>query len=125
MVFVRKITSKLLNYTGAALGIISSFGIGHAVKGIQTPVVCQTVAAIAPGLYSSICNAGQVANVFTTAGLNATVTAFECVPQLNIDSSLVASCFAPLSGVFALSMAGLVTAALIRRRALDVSTPSS
>jgi len=117
MVYRKKVIGKVMNYGSAALGMLSAFGLGHAVRSINSTQLCTTLASISPGYMSSLCADGTVANIFTTAATNTTVAAMECVPYLNLDTQLVAACFTPLSALAALSITGLGLAAYLKRKA--------
>ena len=118
MVYRKKVVGKIMNLGSAALGMLSMFGLGHAVRGIDSIEVCTTIASVGPGFMASICGAAQTAtNIFTTAAANTTISALECVPYLNLDTQLTAVCFAPLSALAALSLGGLGLAAYLKRKA--------
>lgn len=115
MVLRRKVIGSHLKRISAVVASVAAFGLGYAIKAIQTPLSCTVEGTSIPLTMSANC-AGQSITAFTNAAVNTTITAFECLPQVFVDSEQALACLVPLGGTFTAAVGAGIAGLIIARK---------
>lgn len=115
MVLRRKVVGSHLKRVGAVVSAVAAFGLGYAIKAVQAPVACLVEGSSIPLTMSANCG-GTTVTTFTSAAVNTTIAAFECLPRVFVDSEQVLTCLVPLGGTFVLATGAAITGLVLARK---------
>lgn len=115
MVLRRKVVGSYLKRIGAVVASVAAFGLGYALKAVQVPVSCSVDGTSIPLAMATTCG-GQSVTTFTNAAVNTTISAFECLPRVFVDSDQALSCVVPIGGSFVAAVGAGVVGLVIARK---------